>query len=314
MKTGNFRKFLLLAVLIAITTTMGCRATRDVYEVGSLAADSLTDMILPDPKPLLKKKILVVPVINKAEIDSSLADEINNRCIYNLNLNEYLSVSSINKWDDEAPGSLLERYGTVLNPEHLKSAEKMGVNLILGVIINPIEITEKRRGMWPVRKDTHNVLISVSIHALDTMNGALIINENITKNINGGKVNSSETKKWKPDKDVLNKKIFSYIEELCSKVTKDLQAKPWKSKVYTDGDNLVLRAGRDIGINKNTVFMLYRKGDPIMSYTGEKYYVFGERIGEVGVKSVSEDKTVLAVSGEGKFKDAAFVSIIRNDD
>ncbi len=314
MKTGNFRKFLFLSVLIAIITTMGCSATRDVYEVGSLAVDSVSDMILPDPKPLLKKKILVAPVINQADISSSLADEIKNECISYLSENDYLYVNSLNKWDDEDSDSLLKRYGVIMNPAHLKTAEKMGVNILFAVIVHPIEVTEIRSGIWPFRKDKYNILISVSINALDTMNGTLIVSEDITKNIEGGEVVPSENKKWKPGNELLRDEITSYVKKLCSRVIKDLEEKSWQSKLYTEGSSFVLKAGRDIGISESTVFELFKKGEPVMSYSGDKYYVFGDKIGEARVKSVSQDKAVLTVSADGEFKDAAYVSVKRDDD
>ena len=313
MKTGNFRKSFLLSVLIAITTTMGCSGTKDIYEVGTLAVNSVSDMILPDEKPLLKKKVLVTPVIDKAKISSSLSEEINKEFISCLSENEYFSVSSLDKWDDEEPDSLLEQYGAIINPAHLKSADKMGMNLVLAIIIHPIEVTEIRRGVWPFRKDVHNVQVSVSINALDTMNGTLIVNKSITKNVKGGEVNPAEDKNWKPGDDFLKKEITSFVKKLSSKVIEDLNSKPWKSKLYSDGDKFFLKAGRDAGITEGTVFEIYTKGEPIAAYSGEKYYVFGDKIGETRVKSLSRNEAVIAVSADGKYKDAAFVSVKKDD-
>ena len=312
METGNLRKLLIPAILIAMTFTFACSGARDVYDVSTEAASSITDLILPDKKPVLKKKILVAPVINRAGIGDQLAEKIREKCVSSLSRDKYLAVSTLKKWNDAEPEFVEKEYGAVLNPAYLKKAGDMGMNIIMACIIHPIEISKKRTGIWPFRKDVHNVLLSISINAVDTVNGTLIDNKNVNSNIDLGQIKPGDDEKWVPDDNMLTDEVLSLTEDLCSSLVEKLRKAPWQSRVSIDGDNMVLKAGKDIGIDKNTVFELFKKGQPLESFSGKEFYVFGEKIGESGVKSVSGDKTVLAVNANGDYKDTAFVRVKRD--
>ncbi len=314
MKTGDFRKLLILIVLIALISTLSCSAGRDVYEVSSIAVDSFSDLILPDEKPVLKKKILIAPVINKAGFSDLQAEEIKQDCISYLSKDKYLLITSVKKIGDGESVSLLKQYGTVTNPEYVKTAEEMGMNIFLTCIVNPIEVTEKRTGIWPLRKDSYKVLVSISINALDTVNGTYIVFEDRTANIKIKKEDTGAADKWIPDYNMLKSDISSVIKKLCSDVVEKLRKQHWESKVTVDNDNIVIQAGTDIGIKENTVFEVYKKGEPIESLYKDEYYTFGEKIGEAGIKSLSENKTVLAATINGDIKDAAFIRVKRSND
>lgn len=314
MKTGNIRKLLMLVMLIALFSTFACSAGRDVYEVGSLAAGSVSDLIFPDDNPVLKKKILVAPVINKAEISASQAEEIRQDCISYLSKDKSLLITSLKKWGDDDPSSLLKQYGAVINPEYVKAAEEMGMDVFLACIIHPIEVSNKRTGIWPFRKDSHNVIISVSINAMDTVNGTLIVYKDKTEDINFDVADTGESNKWTPDYSMLRKEVRKMTKKLCSSVIDRLRRQYWQRKVTVDGGNLIINAGKAIGINENTVFEVFKRGDRIDSLSDGEYYIFGDKIGETRAKSISEDKTVLAANINGDSKDAAFVRVKRFDD
>ena len=311
MVTGNLRKLLILVILIVIASTFGCGAGgRDVMEVSSLAVDSFTDLILPDARPVLKKKILIAPVINNAGITDAQAEEIEQDCISYLSRDDYLLITTSKKWGDkDSSPSQMTSYGAVINPEYSNTAEEMGMNIFLGCIIRPLEITEKRTGVWPFRKDSYNVLIAISISAYDTINGTLIVYEDNTSDVNIKKTDSGENDKWTPDYNMLKKEISSMTKKLCSSVIDKLRKQPWQSKVTVEDGNLVINAGTAIGINENTVFDIFKEGDLIEAYRAGGYYILGEKLGESGAKSISEHRTVLAANTD--LKDAAYVRVKR---
>lgn len=313
MKTGNLRKLLILVILIVLTSTFGCGAGgRDVYEVSSLAVDSFTDLILPDDKPILKKKILVSPFISKAGFSASQVEEIRQDCISYLSKDKYLLITTLKKWGDKDSKSLLKKYGSVINPAYAKTAEELGMNVFLTFIIHPLEVTEKRTGIWPFRKDSYNVLTSISINALDTLNSTLIVYEDYTTDFNFKKTDSGEIDKWTPDFNILKSEISSMTKKLCSSVVEKLRKMPWQSKVNVDDGNLVINAGTAVGIDENTVFEIFKQGDRIESSSDGEYYIFGDKIGESGVKSISVDRAVLAANVD--LKDAVYVRVKRSDD
>ena len=312
MKTGNLRNLLILFLLMVLSSALACSAGgRDVYQVSSLAVDSFTNLILPDDKPVLKKKILVAPVIDKAGLNESQSEEVRQDCISILSKDKYLLVTKLDKKDDNESESVLEKYGEVINPSYVKTAEEKGMDMVMTCVIHPLEITEKRTGIWPFRKDSYNVLITVSINALDTLNGTLIVYEDKTEDINFKKT-TAESGEWTPDSNIIKDEILSMTKKLSYSVIDKLRKQPWQSKVIVDGTDLIINAGKAIGINENTVFEIFAKGELIDSFSNEQYYTFGGKIGETRVASISENRSVLASNID--LKDAAFVRVKRSDD
>ena len=312
MKTGNLRKLLILTMLITMTSIFACSGVRDVYEVSTEAKKSITDLILPDDKPILKKKILITPVIDRAGISTSLSEQTRQECISYLSKDEYLVISTLKNWNDSESAFVQKEYGAVINPAYIKTAGEMGMNILLACIIHPLEITEKRTGIWPFRKDSHNVLVSVSINAVNTVDGTLLVYKDENENIDFGKVNEGENKEWVPDYNILKDEISSLIKKLCSTVIDRLRKIPWQSRADIDGDNLVIKAGKDIGIDQNTIFELYQKGSSYESFSGEEYYTLGKKIGETGIKTVSKNRAVLKGIKIGDYKDIIFVRAKRD--
>ncbi|MBN2418689.1 MAG: hypothetical protein JXL81_04845, partial [Deltaproteobacteria bacterium] len=171
--------------------------------------------------------------------------------------------------------------------------------------------TEKRTGVWPFKKDNYNVLIPVSINALDTVNGTLIVFQDKISDINFIKTETMENSKWTPDYGMIKSEISSMTKKLCHSVVEKLRKQPWQSDVSTEGDNLIINAGKAIGINESTVFEVFKKGELIESNTREQYYILGEKMGEAQPASISENRSVLASNID--IKDAAFVRVKRSE-
>jgi len=314
MKTGNLRKFLILVILIALTSTFACSAGKDVYDVGSLAYDSFSNLIFSDDKPVLKKKILITPVINASGISSEQAEIIRQDCISYLSKDEYLFITTLKQWNDKIPPYVLKQYGRVINPAYAENANELGVNIIMACVIHPIEVTKTRTGIWPFRKDTHEALLSLSLNALDTVSGTHIIYDVKTADFKIDKINPNDKDAWAPYYDIIRDELTSMTEELCSSFSDKLRKIPWQSNIRKEGNNFMILGGRDIGVTENTLFELYKKGEPVDAMSDQKYEIFGAKIGETGVKYLSKDKTVLAAQIDGNYKDAAYVRVKRSDD
>ncbi len=313
MKTGYFRGSLILTMLIAAVFTLSCSGVRDVYEVSSEAANSITDLMLPDEKPVLKKKVLIAPVINRSDISSAVTEQIRKDCVAYLADDKYIVVNTFEKWNDTDPGFIQKEYGAVINPSYVKTAAEMGMNILMTCVIHPMEIDKKRTGIWPFRKDSHIIMLSMSINAVDTVNGTLVVFKNVNTTFKAGTVDPGDNEKWVPDYNMFIDEISSLTKELCSSVIEKLRKTAWQSPVSIDSDNLVIKAGKDVGIDDNTIFELYKKGEPLGSFSGEEYFGSGDKIGETGVKSVSVDRAVLAVDKNMDYKNTAYVRVKQVD-
>lgn len=296
MKAGILRVILILSIPVLLAFTSGCGgAARDVYYVGGETAKSLKRLVTPDAKPVLKKKILITPVINNSGIDKLQTDQIMQACVSYISKDEYLVVSTLQKYEDQDQAFLTKPYGAILNPAYVKKSGASGINILLACIIQPVEVTKARKGIWPYRKDTHKITLSVSLNAVDTVNGTLVVFEDETIGFKSGLLNTDENDKWLPDSNLLQKNILDMTKKLCSSAIKRLRKIPWQSEPVVEGDNYVIRSGRDIGINENTVFELFKKGEPAKSGAGGQYFLLGEKTGEIGIRSVTEGSAVLNI-------------------
>jgi hypothetical protein len=297
MKAGIIRYLLILSIPVLLVFTFGCGgAARDVFYVGGQAAKSIKGLVTPDAKPVLKKKILITPVINNSGIDNLLTDQIMRDCVSYISEDEYLVVSTLQKYGDSAQAFLNKPYGAILNPVYVKKSGASGINILLACIIQPVEVTKARKGIWPYRKDTHKITLTVSINAVDTVNGTLVVYEDETIDFKYGLINTGENDKWVPDGSLLQDKILDLTEKLCSRAIDILRKVPWQSEPVVEGGNYVIRSGRDIGINENTVFELFKKGESAKSGAGDQYYLLGGKVGETNVRSVAEKSAILNIN------------------
>jgi hypothetical protein len=297
MKAGILRYLLILSIPVLLAFTSGCGgAAKDVYYVGGETAKSLKRLVTPDAKPVLKKKILITPVINNSGIDNLNIDQIMQDCVSYISEDEYLVVSTLKKYEYQGQAFLNKPYGAILNPAYVKKSGASGINILLACIIQPVEVTNARKGIWPYRKDTHKITLTVSINAVDTVNGTLVVYEDETIDFKYGLINTGESDKWVPDSNILQSKILDSTEKLCSRAIDKLRKIPWQSEPIIEGGNYIIRSGRDIGINENTIFELFKKGEPAKSGVGDQYFLLGEKIGETGIRSVAEDSAVLNIN------------------
>lgn len=313
MKAGILRYLLILSIPALLSFTSGCGgAARDVYYVGGETAKSLKRLVTPDAKPVLKKKILITPVINNSGIENLQTDQIMQACVLYISEDEYLVVSTLQKYEDRDQAFLNKPYGAILNPAYVKKSGASGINILIACIIQPVEVTKTRKGIWPYRKDTHKVTLSVSLNAVDTVNGTLVVYEDETLDFTSGLINTGEGDKWAPDNNMLQDKFLDMTEELCSRAIEKLRKIPWQSEPVAEGNNYVIRSGRDVGVNENTLFELFKKGDPVKSSASDQYYLLGEKIGETGVKSVAEKSAVLNINAGQS--DVSFVRVKQPED
>ncbi len=297
MKAGILRYLLILSIPVLLVFTSGCGgAASDVYYVGGETVKSIKRLVTPDAKPVLKKKILITPVINNSGIDNLQIDQIMRDCVSYISEDKYLVVSTLQKYENQDQAFLTKPYGAILNPAYVKKSGASGINILLACIIQPVEVTKARKGIWPYRKDTHKITLTVSINAVDTVNGTLVVYEDETIDFKYGLLNTGENDKWIPDGNLLQNKISDMTEELCSRALDILRKVPWQSEPVVEGDNYVIRSGKDVGMNENTVFELFKKGESTKSGAGEQYLLLGEKIGETNVRSVAENSAILNIN------------------
>lgn len=289
-------KLLIPATLFALISAYSCSSFDTVYQTGVDTVNVVTDLVTPDPEPVLKKKLIFAPVINQTKM-SSIDGLIKKGMISFLQRDEFLLVSSMETDSIKNVNSEGVQYGIVIDSEQVEKAREMGMNILVSCVFHPIETEIKRKGIWPLRKNRRVVSISISVNAIDTTNNTLVVSRNETLNVKTDEQNPEFTSKWDPDISLLEREIPVVLEKLSSEISEKLFEYPWQSRVsISESNTYFVNAGRDVGIDENTRFDLFKKGESIQSLTGEEYFIFGDKIGEIGVESVSQSRSVLAMS------------------
>lgn len=313
MMNGLYKRLSFSLFFIFFLSLLGCGTAKTVYKAGADTVNAAADIITFADKPVLKKKVLVAPVINQSGIRGSIDEQISQKLISNLVEDKYLLVSRLARDSVENFNPRTLQYGIVIDNEQVLKAQEAGMNILLSCVIHPIELDIKRKGIWPFRKTRRMVGVSISVNAIDTTNKTLVVSKNDTVSLKTNEINPDDTVEWKPDMNLIEKGIDSVIEELSDLVSEKLAEYPWQSRVHkSESDSIVIKAGHDIGIDNNTVFELYSRGESIKSFTGDEYSILGNKLGEARVKSVSRDRTVLGISpGSDVFKNAEVIRVKR---
>ena len=85
------------------------------------------------------------------------------------------------------------------------------------------------------------------------------------------------------------------LERQASAVMKELETEPWTGRILDEKDGLfMINAGKDAGIVQDQVFTVYAQGETIACRTGRSVALMGDKIGQIKITSVMEDRAMAA--------------------
>jgi hypothetical protein len=268
---------------------------------------------MPDQKPLLKKKVLIAPLIDLAGINHELPVKIQGEWSRFLEGDEYIRLITLKPSLTTDIKDDSSYYGIIIDHEQLKKAEEMGINVLVSTVLHPFEINIKKSGIWPLRKYTKIIDISVTVNALDVNSGALILSINDSKKIKSDEqVEPDAKKEWEADYNIVEDKVIPMIKGFSSFIKEKLIQYPWQGRIHiTDDKKIRFKGGRDIGVAEGNIFEVFGKGESIQSLTGREYFVVGQKVGEISLTKVANDYSECAPLHDGQFEDGQFVRIKR---
>jgi len=185
----------------------------------------------------------------------------------------------------------------------------MGVNILVTQILEPINYTAKKRGIWPFRKLKGEYEVAMLVNAVDIVNGTLIVSSRETDTIDMGPVPEGEKTPPAWSEDAMNKVLDELLEAQASILQKALDKQEWKGKITLDSGKIRINGGEEIGINRGSVLEVFAKGAPVKSVTGKEYYVQGIKAGEITVTEVSGDYSFAAPVGNTVFENGQIVAL-----
>jgi len=305
---SNTRLFIPI-ILFALVLGSGCSTAESVYR---LSADAVKS-IMPGEEALLRKRVLVVPVINQAGVKEEAVTQITNTLQDLLMKDDLISATLLKDFKTFGLDTSSPQYEIVIDPELEKKAEEMGMDILIVTTLNPFEVSTKKSGVWPFRKMKKEVIISMSMSALDITNGTLVLVATETRTIKTDfeeSVDQADT--WEVDYQILDKEVSSILKTHSSAVSDELDDKPWTGKIIlADNKTVMINGGQDIGVTQGSVFEVFSKSESIQSLSGKDYFFLGPKTGEIIAQEVMQKYTLAVSINDGTFEDGQLIRLKR---
>ena len=173
---------------------------------------------------------------------------------------------------------------------------QLGLNAIITGSLDDIGILDELRGM--IWKDTHHLIqILVSIEVFDTESGSKILDESFSRKVEIEELDyelmRSEGKMILPD---LNETLTDLLGEIGETICWAIEDQAWSGFVIAvEDDTLTLSAGSDAGLAPGDAFDVYDTSRVLEGLSGQRFFVRGQKIGEIKITEVEADKARAAI-------------------
>ena len=271
--------FFLILVTMLIGSTR-CSTTKMVY-----------NKIIPD-KGGLKKRVLVLPLIDQAGLEEAKVKEINDLFLEALRKDDHFLIQEASMPPSSNKNSSPSQFDILVNPAFAKWAESKGVNVLISATLHPIDVNSEKKGFWPILFIRQNLELSMVVNALDLANGTLFMTNLENTKLKMGKQKQmegfevlqiesdyKEDKKDEPLSHVSDKKIQKALTEMVENQASAIL---------------------DVGLIMGSLFEVFGEGESIESVNGRTYNLLGPKLGEIKVVRIMEDQaSAVPWKGEG---------------
>ena len=249
----------------------------------------------------LKKRVMVLPIIDRANVGEGLTAYITSDLIECLKKSPQLLVYEQSKmsWDlkKKPPG-----FGIVEQPELLKKAEDQEMNAIIYGVLNPIEVETKKTGIWPLRKSHRIYEVSLVVNIVDVISKTILLSCLESREVPFSLDEAQSQNEKELVEQALKESMPRILKSQASSLIERLEEEPWTGKILgIDNGTIKINAGRDIGLKPGHHFSVYARGESIPSVEGRVFYVLGKKIGEIKASKIMEKHSLALPVKEGQF-------------
>ena len=293
MHTRHFSSLLCPILLLFLIVSAGCGTTK-----------SLVSKVKKE-KPYLKKKIMVFPPIDHSGLPSGKAAEISDSLVELLKESPrqlFYSPDDILSENLSLPSEVkTTKFGVAYyHPDLAKMARDKNMNALVAAYLPPIEITQGRAGIWPLRYDAEICKISMIINAMDVTNGCLYITKFDSEEVafkSGENFNKTEAVN-----EALTEAMPKILKRQASVVIKSLDEESWTGRILDVSKGVIrINAGKDVGVLADQLFTVHTEGESIVCRTGRSIAPLGKKLGEIKTISVMEQYSLAAPESGGPF-------------
>lgn len=289
----RMRLFLVIPFLYLAHLT-GCGSSSSVDNIGQ---------VIPGKNPELKKKVLVLSVIDQAGIGEGKSEQITASLVELLKKDQHLVI---HRWTAPLPPPDIRspQYGMGINPDLALKSEAMGMHAVITGILPPFDLDSKKSGIWPFRSVEQISEISLIINVFDVTTNALIFTELKSAKIKTNQdVSGGREEKSRDYEEVVDRELSHIVEDQALAIKDVLKDRPWTGKlITTDGKTIMINGGKDVGITPGIVFEVFGEGESIPTASGRAIYLFGPKLGDIRADEVSENYTLVVPLAGERFK------------
>ena len=162
-KAFGGRAYIMLSLLLV--ALLGCGTTKSVVKKISPAKDSI------------KKQVMIVPLVDQAGLGPTRTTQLHMKFV-NLQQESPQLVLYQNTQAIPLPKRPQSNVpGISPDPDLIEKALDLGMNAIIIGILNPLEVTTGKTGIWPFRDVSSIVELSMMVNVFDTASGCLYMTQ-----------------------------------------------------------------------------------------------------------------------------------------
>lgn len=299
--------FLLAASFLLVTC--GCSATKKIAQkanpVPLVKKMNPVGLIKRDktPEAVLKKRALVVPFIDRSSPEGIRQGELTASFLELLKKSPHFVLyepASFSEWKVEE-GSIEE--GISINERLMNRAQELGMNVVISGVLDAVDTTDKKTGIWPIRSVKRVYDISVLVNMTDTVSRTLMMSYVASKEVAIAIEEAEGQDEQAIFSSALEDVLPKVLETQASMLDDVVKEKLWTGTILGIEDGAIkIGAGQDVGLGPDHLFEVFSQGEKIHTKDGRMIDLVGEKIGEIRVTSVAESHALAAPVEQGAFE------------
>jgi len=278
-----------LILLIFLIGNFGCSTMKSlVHKVGPGGAS-------------LKKRVMFLPIIDLSNVEKGLTSYMTADLVERFKKSPQLLLYEPSK----IPGVLRKAppgFGIAAQSELLKEAEDLDMNAVISGVLNPIEITTKKTGIWPFRTSCWSFKVSMVVNVIGAIRKTILLSHLESRDVTFSLGEAQNQSKKELADRALKESLPRILKRQASSILENLEKGPWTGKILgVDNGKIKINAGKDIGLKPGHRFEVFARGESISSIEGRAFFLLGKKIGKIKASKVMEKHSLAVPVKEGQF-------------
>jgi hypothetical protein len=260
--------------------------------------------VMPGERPGLKKKVMVLSVIDQAGIGEEKSEQMTASLVELLKKDKHLIVHRSTTRIPPTSKIRSPQYGMTMDPELAQRSETMGMQAVISGILTPFEFDSQKTGVWPFRSVKRTFEISMIVNVFDVTTNTLLLTELKSAKIKTKRdVSEGQEEKSADYEKIVDRELSHILDDQASAIKTALNNQPWTGRLISaDGKTIMINGGKDVGITAGNVFEVFGEGESIPTASGRTIYLFGPKLGDIKADKVTENYASVVPMADERFK------------